>query len=168
VRSKKTNLRYMRTPERLSALRNARQTLRNRDRKIARVKKQLELLTAQRGVAVESHVSEEIKQVIERETSEMESLPESDFRRIFWEQQVAALKVKGPTGVRWHPLFVRWCLNLSRVSPKAYEIMRESGISLPTRRTLNDYTHWVSAKPGFSCEVDDFLRTEDELEDWQR
>jgi hypothetical protein len=52
------------------------------------VKKQLELLTAQKGVAVESHVSEEIKQVMERETSEMESLPESDFRRIFWEQQV--------------------------------------------------------------------------------
>lgn len=79
--------------------------------------------------------------------------------------------MKGPTGVRWHPLFIRWCLNLSRVSPKAYEIMRESGMSLPTRRTLNDYTHWLSAKPGFSCEVDDFLRTEaklDELEDWQR
>ena len=79
--------------------------------------------------------------------------------------------MKGPAGLRWHPLFIRWCLNLSRVSPKAYEIMRESGMSLPTRRTLNDYTHWVSAKPGFSSEVDDFLRTEakvDELEDWQR
>lgn len=49
--------------------------------------------------------------------------------------------------------------------------MRESRISLPTRRTLNDYTHWVSAKPGFSCEVDDFLRMQakvDELEEWQR
>lgn len=78
----------MRTPERLSALRSARQTLRNRDRKIARIKKQLESLTSRRGVAVESHVNEEIKQVIERERSEMESLPESDFRRIFWEQQV--------------------------------------------------------------------------------
>ena len=44
-------------------------------------------------------------------------------------------------------------------------------MKLPTRRTLNDYTHWVSAKPGFSSEVDEFLRTEakvDELEDWQR
>jgi hypothetical protein len=79
--------------------------------------------------------------------------------------------VKGPTGVRWHPLFIRWCLNLSRVSPKVYEVMRESGISLPTRCTLNDYTHWISAKPGFSSEVDDFLRTEakiDKLKDWRR
>ena len=80
-------------------------------------------------------------------------------------------KAKRVTGVRWDPLFIRWCLNLSRVSSKAYEIMRESGISLPTRRTLNDYTHWMSAKPGFSSEIDTFLQTEakvEELEDWQK
>ena len=78
------------------------------------------------------------------------------------------MKAKGLNGMRWHPLFVRWCLNLSRVSPKSYEIMRESGIKLPSRRTLNDYTHWVTASPGFSSEVDELLRTEakvDELED---
>ena len=42
---------------------------------------------------------------------------------------------------------------------------------MPTRRNLNDYTHWISAKPGFSHEVDVFLQTEakvDELQDWQR
>ena len=81
------------------------------------------------------------------------------------------MKKKKREGMRWHPLFIRWCLNLSRVSPKAYEIMKESGIQMPTRRTLNDYTHWVSAKPGFSYEVDVFLRTEvrvDELDNWQR
>ena len=37
-----------------------------------------------------------------------------------------------------------------QISQKTYEIMRESGISLPTRRTLNDYTHWTSTRPGFS------------------
>ena len=78
---------------------------------------------------------------------------------------------KKETGMRWHPLFIRWCLNLSHVSPKAYEVIRESEIQLPTRRTLNDYTHWVSAKPGFSHEVDLFLRSEskvDDLQDWKR
>ncbi len=60
---------------------------------------------------------------------------------------------------------------MSRVSPKSYEIMKESGFQMPTRCTLNDYTHWVSAKPGFNHEVDIFLRTEakvDELNDSQR
>ena len=73
--------------------------------------------------------------------------------------------------MRWHPMFVRRCLNLSRVSPKAYGILRESGIQLPTRRTLNDYTHWVTAKPGFQYEIDELLIREakvEELEDWQR
>ena len=70
--------------------------------------------------------------------------------------------------MHWHPLFVRWCSNLSRVSSKA---LRESGIQLPTRRTLNDYTHWVTAKPGFQYEIDELLAREakvEELEDWQR
>lgn len=78
----------MKTPERLSSLRNARQTLQNCDRKIARIKKQLESSTSESGVALENDVQEEIKGVIERESSKMESLPDSDFRRIFWEQQV--------------------------------------------------------------------------------
>lgn len=81
------------------------------------------------------------------------------------------MKVTSKTRMRWHPLFVCLCLNLSRVSPKAYEVMKESGLSLPTRRTLNDYTHWLTAKPGFSHEVDSFLLSEmkvDELEDWKR
>ena len=81
------------------------------------------------------------------------------------------MKVTSKKRIRWHPLFIRWCLNLSRVSPKAYGIMKESGIQLPSRRTLNDYTHWVSMKPGFNHEVDSFLRSEmevDELEDWKR
>lgn len=81
------------------------------------------------------------------------------------------MNVKGKSGVRWHPIFLRWCLNLSRVSPKAYDIIKQSGIQLPTRRTLNDYTHWVSAKPGFNHEVDMFLKSEanvDNLEEWQK
>ena len=67
--------------------------------------------------------------------------------------------------------FIRWCLNLSHISASAYEAMRESGIHLPTIRTLSDYTHWVACKPGFSSEVDMFLIKEarvEELNDWQR
>lgn len=84
---------------------------------------------------------------------------------------MSALKAKGKTGVRWHPLFIRWCLNLSYISSSAYQAMRESGLQMPTIRTLSDYTHWIESKPGFSSEVDLFLKKEarvDELQDWQR
>ena len=90
---------------------------------------------------------------------------------VFFSFQVSALSVKCKQQIRWHPLFIRWCLNISRVSPKAYDILRESGIELPTRCTLNDYTHWVSAKPGFQNDVHELLASEtkvEQLEDWQR
>lgn len=50
---------------------------------------------------------------------------------------------------------IRWCLYLRHQSSKAYEAIRESGcLSLPSQRTLRDYSHSVKAKPGFSTEVD--------------
>lgn len=85
--------------------------------------------------------------------------------------QVAALQMKNKKGIRWHPLLPCWCLNISRISPKAFEVMPESGISLPTRRTLNDYTHWMAMKPGFQHEIDRFLMSEakvNDLKDWER
>ena len=157
----------MKTPERLSALRAARKTLRMRDQKIARIKQILESLTSEKGVEIDQEVHEEITEVIKDKNEEIQSLPASDFRRVFWDQQVDLFllslnfkalfpkklgdcyeKVKGKTGIRWHPLFIRWCLNLSRVSPKAYEVMRESGLQMPTRRTLNDYTLGCLLNPG--------------------
>ena len=75
-------------------------------------------------------------------------------------------------GVRWHPLFIRWCLNIMLTSNKTYEIIRESGfISLPSKRTLQDYTHWVKLRPGFNADVFDNLRNEvnvDGLSEWQK
>ena len=80
----------MKTPERLSSLRRARDTLRKRDRKIANIKKQLESFTLQGGITVESNVQEEIEEGIKQGNEDVKSLPDSDFRRIFWEQQVCS------------------------------------------------------------------------------
>lgn len=78
----------MKTPERVSALRIARQTLRKRDQKISRMKARLELLTSSKGVEVSPEQLQEIQEVIVEKKSEIESLPTTDFRRIFWDQQV--------------------------------------------------------------------------------
>ena len=50
-------------------------------------------------------------------------------------------------------------------------MLKESGIQMPTRRTLNDYTHWLSATPGFHNAIDNMLVAEaniEKLEDWQK
>ena len=77
----------MNTPERLS-LRAAKKTLCMRDQKIARMKLRLESLTSEKGVEVDQDVQEEITEVIRDKNEEMQSLPISDFRRVFWDQQV--------------------------------------------------------------------------------
>ena len=51
-------------------------------------------------------------------------------------------------------MMVRWCLYLRHQSNKAYGTLRESGIALPSERTLRDYTHYCEAKTGFSTDVD--------------
>lgn len=51
---------YMNTPQRLSALRTARQTLRARDQKIARMKQRLESVMLAKGVEVDPEASEKI------------------------------------------------------------------------------------------------------------
>lgn len=53
---------------------------------------------------------------------------------------------------------IRFCLYLRHQSNKAYETLRQSGvISLPSQRTLRDYSHAITAKPGFSDAVDQQL-----------
>lgn len=83
------------------------------------------------------------------------------------------MNAKGKNGRRWHPLFIRWCLNIALTSSKTYDIMRESGfIILPSKKTLRDYTHFFKSQPGFQAEVDGFLMDEAKIKEldvvWKR
>ena len=71
------------------------------------------------------------------------------------------MRAKDKSGRRWHPLFIRWCLNIALTSSKAYNIIRESEfVVLPSRRTLRDYTNYFKSKPGFQIQVDTLLQEE--------
>ena len=63
--------------------------------------------------------------------------------------------VKNSKSMRWHPLFIKWCIYLRHLSGSAYDFLRESGcVALPSKRTLRDYTYYISTTIGFSDEVD--------------
>ena len=50
----------------------------------------------------------------------------------------------------------------------AYEDLRKSGcLSLPSQRTLSDYTHYASAKSGFSMAVDYQLIDAAQIKTWR-
>ena len=57
--------------------------------------------------------------------------------------------------MRWHPLFIKWCLYLRHLSRASYEMLSNSGcIKLPSQQTLRDYTHYITMTVGFSADVD--------------
>ena len=99
-------------------------------------------------VTLHEHEHNDFIQII----AEGENIAKTPFQKLFWEQQAEAAK-KTSKGMRWHPLMIRWCILLRHYSQKAYETMRHC-VSLPSQRTLRDYTHHLKAAPGFSDEVD--------------
>ena len=67
---------------------------------------------------------------------------------------------------------IKWCLNLKLMSSAAYHAMRSSGfITLPSERTLRDYTNYIKCVLGYQQEIVDMMRQEskcDELPEGRR
>ena len=83
--------------------------------------------------------------------------PAGSFRRLFWDQQFKAASVKQSCGFWWHPMMIRWCLNL--------KILHSTGfITLPSERTLRDYSNYIKTKPGFQDEVNVQLKEEAQVD----
>lgn len=78
---------------------------------------------------------------------------QTSLNRIFWEQQVQALRKSDSRAMRWHPLMIKLCILIRHQSQAAYETMRQC-IRLPSQRLLRDYTHYIKSHPGFSSDTD--------------
>ena len=65
----------------------------------------------------------------------------------------------------------RWCIYLSHKSSRVYDLLRRSGIvSLPSTRTLRDYTHYISSQAGFSKVDEQLLEVSQAIgqDEWQK
>ena len=102
--------------------------------RIRRVQERLRAATEAIGIELGKDMHEDMKTVMTSlDENIKEVYPEGSFRRIFWEQQLKATTVKGSRGMRWHPLIIRWALNLYMRSGSAYNDMRSAGfIQLPS------------------------------------
>lgn len=97
-----------------------------------------------------------MKQMVSDSTEQVYSTYQPDiFQHLFWKQQLKAVSLKDSRSMKWHLLFIKWCLYLRHISSKCYETLCQSGcIKLPSQRTLRDYTHYVKTTIGFSAEID--------------
>ncbi len=87
-----------------------------------------------------------------------EAYPDGSFSRLFWNEQLKAATASDNRRVRWHPVIIKWCLNLKLLSSSSYHALRTSGfIKLPSERTLFDYTHYFANAVGFQDQVNQQL-----------
>ncbi|XP_023931482.1 uncharacterized protein LOC106172704 [Lingula anatina] len=95
-----------------------------------------------------SHVP--LKLLDSEELTVMPTLVGPSSRILLWDQQKKKqAELSNKKSMRWHPMMIRWCLQLKSISRAAYDLINKSGFfSLPTSRTLCDYEHYTSLSPG--------------------
>ena len=72
-------------------------------KRIVRLTKTFEELTARSGVCLDDGMSNYLKTIIkEEDKSVLELYPKDSFLYLFWQHQKEALS-KTPKGMRWHP-----------------------------------------------------------------
>lgn len=157
--SSHTNYSYLSTPEKDERLHRLHAESKVIKLRISRLEKKITELINDDGVCVEDDLHDDIKQIVSDSTEQIYSSYQPDtFQHLFWKQQLKAGSLKDARSMKWHPLFIKWCLYLRHISGKSYEMLRQSGcIKLPSQRTLRDYTHYVKTTIGFSAEIDQNL-----------
>lgn len=163
--SSHTNYRYLSTPQRKKRMNCLRARLTSAERKVNRLMKKIQESICREGVPIDMDLHQDLSKIMEDHTPTIhEQFPEGSFKRLFWEQQKQALECS-PQQMRWHPIMIKWWLNIKFHSTAAYESMRESGfLSLPSTRTLRDYTHHMESSTGFLPEVSEQLMKEAKMD----
>lgn len=163
----KLNYRYLSSSEMKIRMANLQSEVEKKRRDLERVKQKLDMLMEENGVSIDDDLQQDLASIIEEEASNISDKHSPDtFQRLFWEQQSKAMRLKDKRQIRWHPMFIKWCLSLKLISSASYHALRSSGvIVLPSERTLRDYTHFVTAKPGFQADLDRELLREAKLDE---
>ncbi len=135
-------------------LKNLHQSLRLAKQQIRRLEAKVKSLIEKDGIALEENDADDISTVFSEVNSAVDkNFPPNTPQRIFWDQQMTYNRLKDKRQMKWHPLVIRFALNLKYMSTSAYRAVRQSGvINLPSERTISDYTHWASAHNGVQVE----------------
>ena len=166
------NYRFLSSTEKDEKIRNLHKQLNATKRTLKCVQSKLAEAIKNEGHVLDGEINEFLKGILIEGENLKDDLPEGTFRRLFWEQQLRAIRCTDARQIRWHPLMIKWCLNIKLRSSSAYTAIRNSGfIKLPSERTLRDYTHWTKISSGFQPSSFERLLFEanyKELEDWQK
>ena len=164
-----TNYRFCSTPEKCARLTGLHHTVRQQKKALERLVNAVDERIQKQGLRLEEPIHNDLVDIMKDHIDSIQSKYGQDsFQGIFWTQQQKSTTAANPSGRRWHPLMIKWCLYLHHLSGKAYDTIRKSGvINLPSSRTLRDYKHVSPTEVGFSVEADrqiiDLLAQKDTL-----
>ena len=83
--------------------------------------------------------------------------------KLFWEEQQKYISSSSPTSIRYHPMIIKFCLNLAAKSLSTYKdqqyysTTRTGILVLPSLRTLRDYKNYIRTTRMFNPEIIDEL-----------
>ena len=159
------NDRFLHTPECNGKIKRLRGRLNAVEKQVQSRKQSIAKIMQEKGIEVDLDLSNDLEHILREETEKVRKECHVDsFKRLFWEQQLEAMKLKDKRQIRWHPVLIKWCLNLKLLSTAAYHTLRTSGVlTLPSERTLRDYSNVIEGKAGFQGEVTQELVSEIKL-----
>lgn len=149
------NYRYLTSSEKNERLSRLHQINKAAKRRITILENKIEEISNSVGESVDKQTHQDLLTILQENEEYQRKLPAGSFKELFWNQQLKAGLSRSHSAMRWHPLMIKWCIYLRHLSSGCYEALRQSGcITLPSQRTLRDYTHFAKATMGFSVDVD--------------
>ena len=147
-------------------LKNLRQSLKVTKMQLKHMEAKAEKIVERDAIDLLPRDTEDVSAMFnELNQSVQDDFPEDSPQRVFWNQQKKYHSLKDKRQIRWHPLVIRFALNLKYLSTSGYRAVRQSGlISLPSERTLSDYTHWTKPNSGVQLEFVEELKNRLETE----
>ena len=161
-----TSYHHLTSVEKDTRMRNMHHSLTMAKQRVKGLQSKMDHLIDDQGIHLVDHdASDSASLMKELNPIVQESFQPHTPQRLFWDQQIAYNALKDKRQMRWHPLVIRFALNLKYLSTSSYRVMRQSGIiHFPSERirTLSDYTHWTKPHSGISLDViEEFVRMMD-------
>ena len=146
------NFRYLSqsgSMQRFKSLQKQRKMLNTKISRLEEERKACEVIEND-GVKLTEEDGADIQAVLKDKSIKVEKhFAKDSLQYILWEQQVKYNHLTNKRQMRWHPLIIRFALSLRYASSAAYRTVASTGLlSLPSERTLHDYTHWCSVQNG--------------------
>jgi len=72
---------------------------------------------------VDTDMHNNLVTIMKRHSQCNDDVTDTNFKDIFWQQQVKAASLKDARSMKWHPAIIRWCLYLHHRSSGCYSTL---------------------------------------------